>query len=191
MKKSNVYLWAYYSKAFNVNALSGDTTDYIVRHLRLAVKQATPLLFILLFSAVSGARTTDELSVEAATSAITGNAVQADGFPFDTCPTEAFLIQDTVATLYGVKLATGQYQQLSNTMGTNSKLNAMGFNFHDQYLYAWSYEFAKPVQINNAYQVTPLTTSGLPGVSFYVGDISIESNVYIAPGHLTVYMLSH
>jgi hypothetical protein len=98
--------------------------------------------------------------------------------PFTACPTEAFLIQDTSATLYGVRLATGQYQQLSNTMGTANKLNAMGFNFHDQYLYAWSTEFGQPVRINNAFQVSPLTTSGLPNTSFYVGDISIDYNVY-------------
>jgi LruC domain-containing protein len=101
-----------------------------------------------------------------------------EGHPFAACPTDAFLIQDTSATLFGVQLATGQYQQLSNTMGTSNKLNAMGFNFHDQYLYAWSNEFAQPVRINNAYKVTPLATSGLPDVSFYVGDIAIDSNVY-------------
>ena len=100
------------------------------------------------------------------------------GLPFAACPTEAFLIQDTTATLFGVQLATGQYQQLSNTMGTTNKLNAMGFNFHDQYLYAWSDEFGQPVRINNNYQVTPLTTSGLPDVSFNAGDIAIDSNVY-------------
>jgi len=101
-----------------------------------------------------------------------------EGQPFAACPTDAFLIQDTSATLFGVQLATGQYQQLSNTMGTTNKLNAMGFNFHDQYLYAWSNEFSQPVRINNAYKVTPLATSGLPDVSFYVGDIAIDSNVY-------------
>jgi LruC domain-containing protein len=100
------------------------------------------------------------------------------GLPFAACPTDAFLIQDTSATLFGVKLATGQYQQLSNTMGTTNKLNAMGFNFHDQYLYAWSNEFSDPVRINNDYQVTPLPTSGLPDVTFYVGDIAIDNNVY-------------
>lgn len=97
---------------------------------------------------------------------------------FTACPTEAFLIQDTVATLYGVELATGQYQQLSNSMGTTNKLNAIAFNFHDQYLYAWSYEFKQPVRINNSYQVTPLPLSGLSDVSFYVGDISIAENIY-------------
>jgi LruC domain-containing protein len=98
--------------------------------------------------------------------------------PFSECPTEAFLIQDTVATLYGVKLATGQYQQLSNDMGTSNKLNALAFNFHDQYLYAWSSEFNQPVRINNEYQVTSMTTTGLPNTSFYVGDTAIDNNVY-------------
>ncbi|MFQ3234636.1 MAG: LruC domain-containing protein [Paraglaciecola sp.] len=100
------------------------------------------------------------------------------GEPFAACPTDAFLIQDTVATLYGVQLVTGQYLLLSNTMGTTDGLNAMGFNFHDKFIYAWSTEIGQPVRINNDYQVTALTTSGLPNVSFDVGDIAIESNVY-------------
>ena len=62
-----------------------------------------------------------------------------------------------MATLYGVQLATGQYQQLSNTMGTTNKLNALAFNFHDQYLYAWSSEYSEPVRIDNTYQVKALT----------------------------------
>ena len=100
------------------------------------------------------------------------------GKPFATCPTEAFLIQDNLATLYGVQLATGQYLQLSNSMGTTNNINAMGFNTHDQFLYAWSNEFGQPVRINSDYQVIPLTTSGLPNVSFDVGDIAIDSNIY-------------
>jgi LruC domain-containing protein len=100
------------------------------------------------------------------------------GKPFATCPAEAFLIQDTLATLYSVQLATGQYLQLSNTMGTTNELNAMGFNTHDQFIYAWSNEFEQPVRINSDYQVTSLTTSGLPDVSFDVGDIAIDSNIY-------------
>lgn len=100
------------------------------------------------------------------------------GLPFAACPTDAFLIQDTYATLFGVQLATGQYEQLSNTMGTTNKLNAIGFNYHDQYLYAWSDEFGQPVRINSDYQVTPLNTLGLPDGSFDVGDIAIDNNVY-------------
>jgi LruC domain-containing protein len=98
--------------------------------------------------------------------------------PFTACPTDAFLIQDKLATLYGVQLATGQYQLLSNTMGTTNKLNALAFNFHDQYLYAWSSEYSEPVRIDNTYQVSPLSTSGLPDTSFYVGDISLDNNWY-------------
>ncbi|MFQ3193284.1 MAG: LruC domain-containing protein [Colwellia sp.] len=100
------------------------------------------------------------------------------GQPFAVCPSMAFLVQDTLATLYSVQLATGQYIQLSNIMGTTNELNAMGFNTHDQFLYAWSNEFEQPVRINNDYQVTPLVISGLPGESFEVGDIALISNVY-------------
>ena len=42
-------------------------------------------------------------------------------------------------------------------MGTTNKLNALAFNFHDQYLYAWSSEYSEPVRIDNTYQVKALT----------------------------------
>lgn len=105
--------------------------------------------------------------------------------PFSECPNEAFLIQDTVPKIYGVKLATGQYQLLSNNMGTDKKLNAIAFNFHDKYLYAWSSEFNNPVKIDNNYQVSQLTVTNLPNTSFYVGDISVAENIYYVyrPGY--------
>ena len=102
----------------------------------------------------------------------------ASAAPFNDCPSEAFLVQDTIARLYGVQLATGHYQQLSNAMGTTGKLNAIAFNFHDNYLYAWSYEYNTPVQINDEYQITPLSVNNLPGTNFYVGDVSLEHNTY-------------
>ena len=98
--------------------------------------------------------------------------------PFSECPTEAFLVQDTTARLYGVRLATGYYNLLSDNMGTNNKLNAIGFNFHDNYLYAWSYEFQSPVKIDSNYQVIPLNAANLPNTSFYVGDVAVNENKY-------------
>ncbi len=98
--------------------------------------------------------------------------------PFSDCPSEAYLIQGRVAQLYGVQLATGHYQLLSEEMGTTGQLNAFAFNFHDNYLYAYSQEFSTVVQIGDDYQVTPLNVSGIPATSFYVGDIAVDENVY-------------
>ena len=74
-------------------------------------------------------------------------------------------------------------------MGTDDMLNALAFNTHDQYLYAWSTEFNNPVQIDNNYQVTPLIASGLPDNWFYVGDISIAENIYYVYHPLEPYGL--
>ena len=52
---------------------------------------------------------------------------------FTSCPSEAFLVQAKPAKLYGVDLSTGSYELLSDDMGTNGKLNAMSFSFHDQF----------------------------------------------------------
>jgi len=103
---------------------------------------------------------------------------RADSGPFETCPSKAFLVQQTIATLYGVNLATGYYAELSSDLGTDNKINALAFNFHDDYLYGWGYEFAAPVRIDSNYQASPLSVDNLPGTSFYVGDIAVERNTY-------------
>jgi LruC domain-containing protein len=104
--------------------------------------------------------------------------IKAYSAPFSSCPSEAFLVQDTVAKIYGVELATGHYQELSNSMGTSGKLNALAFNFHDKYLYAWSYQHVAPVRIDDQYQVTALPVTNLSTVNFYIGDIAINENIY-------------
>ncbi len=105
-----------------------------------------------------------------------GQSVYAQ--PLSDCPSEAYLIQGSVAQLYGVQLATGHYQLLSDEMGTRGKLNAFAFNYHDNYLYAYSQEFSTVVQIGSDYQVSPLKVEGVPDTSFYVGDIAVDENVY-------------
>ena len=98
--------------------------------------------------------------------------------PFSQCPENAFLVQTNVAKLYSVNLATGFYELLSEDMATSGKLNAMGYNFHDDYLYAYSYEYQTIVRIGDDYQVEALSVSGFPNTSFYVGDISLSENYY-------------
>lgn len=99
---------------------------------------------------------------------------------FDNCPTEAFLVQDTTARLYSVNLATGFYEEVASAMGTTGKINAIGFNVHDNYLYAFGYQSKTVVKIGADYQAVPLSVSNLPDVSFYVGDVSLTENSYYA-----------
>lgn len=103
-------------------------------------------------------------------------AVHAE--PFSECPTEAFLIQDKVANLYGVQLATGFFEKISPIDWNQKKMNALAFSVHDSYLYAYNYYYGSLVRINNDFQVDPLTVSNLPNTGFYVGDISVTENAY-------------
>ncbi len=98
--------------------------------------------------------------------------------PFESCPSKAFLMQQQVAKLYGVNLVTGNYSLLSDDLGTTGKINAIGFNFHDNYLYGWGYEWGTLVRIGSDYQATPITLLYNPGVNFYVGDIALNENSY-------------
>ncbi len=98
---------------------------------------------------------------------------------FESCPTKAFLIQTPGSTplTYGVDLATGSYSTLSPDMGT-TKVNGVGFSFHDNYMYGWDYGAATLAQIDSEFQTSPLDVSGLIGKSFYVGDVSVADNAW-------------
>ena len=102
----------------------------------------------------------------------------ASATAFDACPTHAFLMQGAPAKLYSVDLATGFYQTLADNLGTNNVLNAMAYNFHDNYLYAYSKELSNIVRIHSEYNIENLNVSGMPDNSIYVGDISLIENVY-------------
>ena len=104
------------------------------------------------------------------------NPTMAD--PFATCPSKAFLVQTSVAQLYGVNIVTGNSPLLSSDMVTTDKLNAMGFSVHDQYLYAWSYEHKTLARIGNDYQVEALSVTNVPDRAFFVGDVSVAENRY-------------
>ena len=98
--------------------------------------------------------------------------------PFTECPTEAFLIQDKLANLYGVQLATGFYEKSSPADWNQQKMNALAFSIHDQYLYAFNYYYGTIVRIGADFQVEPISLSNLPNKGFYVGDISVVENAY-------------
>jgi len=98
--------------------------------------------------------------------------------PFESCPSKAFLMQQQVAQLYGVNLVTGEYSLLSSDMGTDDKINAVGFSFHDNYIYGWGYEWGSIVRIGQDYQAESLTIADNPGINFFVGDVALSENSY-------------
>lgn len=97
---------------------------------------------------------------------------------FQTCPSKAFLIQQSVAKMYGVNLVSGNTSLLVDDLGTDNKVNALGFSLHDRYLYGWGYEAGTLVRIGDDYQVQPLAIQNSPNSNFYVGDVSAQENTY-------------
>lgn len=97
---------------------------------------------------------------------------------FTECPAEAFLIQDKLANLYSVQLATGFYEKSSPVDWNQQKMNALAFSVHDRYLYAFNYYYGTIVRIGADFQVDPIPLTNLPAKGFYVGDISVIENTY-------------
>lgn len=98
--------------------------------------------------------------------------------PFTECPAEAFLIQDKLANLYSVQLATGFYEKASPDDWSQQKMNALAFNIHDSYLYAYNYFYGTIVRIGNDLNVETIPLDNMPSKGFYVGDISVDENAY-------------
>lgn len=97
--------------------------------------------------------------------------------PFGSCPTQAFLTQGKPAVLYGVNLTTGAYAELGD-LATSNKLNAMGFSYHDAFLYAWYYQGKTLARIHNDYTIEPLALVTPLDANYYVGDVSVVENAY-------------
>jgi hypothetical protein len=98
--------------------------------------------------------------------------------PFTSCPSNAFLMQKVIPQLYDVNLVTGEYSLLSSDLGTSDKINAIGFNVHDNYIYGWGYEWSTIVRIGDDYQAEPLTILDNPGGNFSIGDVALSENAY-------------
>ena len=100
--------------------------------------------------------------------------------PFEQCPSQAFLVQDTVARQYGVDLSTGFVELLAGNLGTNNKLNGLGFNYDDAMLYGWSYEYRTLARVGSDYQVEPLQLVNPLNDNYFVGDVTVDGSAYYA-----------
>ena len=112
--------------------------------------------------------------------------------PFEQCPSKAFLIQGSPAQMFGVDLVSAKTTVLAAAMdftteANNDSVNAVGFNYQDQYMYGFSKQAPRSVvRIGDDYVLQRLTVNGLPDTNFYVGDIHVNSETNQA-----VYYLYH
>lgn len=98
--------------------------------------------------------------------------------PFESCPSQAFLIQDTTPRLYGVDLATGYVALLADDLGTTGKINGAGFSYADAYIYGWSYEHQTLARLGGDFQLEPLALSPPLNDNYFVGDVTIDGSAY-------------
>ncbi|RXE95033.1 LruC domain-containing protein [Pseudoalteromonas phenolica O-BC30] len=98
-------------------------------------------------------------------------------------------MQDSNAKMYGIDLASGRTNLIAGTLRLNgvednASVNAVGFNFKDQYLYGFRKESRQVVRIEQTidgdsvhYDSTELNVSGLPeNVHFFVGDVKVSGD---------------
>lgn len=100
--------------------------------------------------------------------------------PFDQCPTQAFLVQDSVPRMYGVDLSTGYVRLLADNLGTSGKFNGIGFNYSDGLIYGWSYEHRTLARLGSDLIVEPISLANTLDDNYFVGDVSVDGNFYYA-----------
>lgn len=118
-----------------------------------------------------------------------GLASQAGAAPFADCPTEAFLVQGSSSTTFGVNLATGSYEDLPENniprqiIAGGGKANAVGYNFHDNHIYGWTYNHDSIFKMGDNFvaEAIPrenLINNNLLKTGFYIGDVALNENAY-------------
>ena len=118
-----------------------------------------------------------------------GLASQAGAAAFSDCPTQAFLVQGGASTTFGVNLATGSYQDLpednipKTIIAGDGKANAVGYNFHDNFIYGWSYSANSIFKMGDDYIAEAIPRSSLQNndllqTGFYIGDVALNENAY-------------
>ena len=118
-----------------------------------------------------------------------GLASQVGAAPFAECPTQAFLVQGSASTTFGVNLATGSYEDLpedkipKTIIEGDGKANAVGYNFHDDHIYGWSYAHNSIFKMGDDFIAQPIPRSSLVNnnllqTGFYIGDVSVNENAY-------------
>lgn len=106
----------------------------------------------------------------------------AIGQAFDECPSQAFLMQNSNAQLYGIDLVSAKPTILASSLtfeneANSESVNAVGFNYKDQYMYGFSRQSPTSViQIGSDYEMKRLAVEGLPNTNFYVGDIQVTGD---------------
>ncbi len=110
----------------------------------------------------------------------------AGSIPFTTCPTLGFLFQNGTTDAYGVNLASGATPMLSENLSDPDsglkKINAIGFNILDNYIYGHlnGDKNGTIARVGLDYGVTVLgPIAGLEGFGFYVGDVSADGHLYL------------
>ncbi len=118
-----------------------------------------------------------------------GLASQVNAAAFEECPTKAFLVQGTSSTTFGVNLATGSYEDLPENniprqiIAGGGKANAVGYNFHDDHIYGWTYAANSIFKMGSNFvaEAIPresLINNSLLKTSFYIGDVAVNENAY-------------
>ncbi|MBT8446639.1 MAG: transglutaminase family protein, partial [Gammaproteobacteria bacterium] len=114
----------------------------------------------------------------AAALSVSGAATAAT--PFESCPTQAFLVQDSVPRMYAADLSTGYVQLLADSLGTSDKFNAVGFNYSDAYIYGWSYQYRTLARLGSDLQLEPIQLAQPLDDNYFVGDVSVDGAYYYA-----------
>lgn len=118
-----------------------------------------------------------------------GLASQVSAAAFDKCPTQAFLVQGTSSTTFGVNLATGSYEDLPENniprqiIAGGGKANAVGYNLHDDHIYGWTYTHNSIFKMGSDFvaEAIPrdnLINNSLLKTGFYIGDVAVNENAY-------------
>ena len=96
---------------------------------------------------------------------------------FGGCGSVAYIFQGDPTGVYSLDLASGYYNTVMNPVLPGVKLNAVGFDPVNEYLWAANQANAELVRVDAGFNASSFSATGLPVNNYYVGDIN-GSGVY-------------
>jgi len=99
------------------------------------------------------------------------------------CSSYGYVTTGTSHRTYQVELGSEINRTIASrytheATGETAKLDALGFNTNDSYLYGWDHVNKQPVRVNTLGKVESIAVNNAPDAIFYAGDVSIEQNRY-------------
>lgn len=107
-----------------------------------------------------------------------------------SCSTDSYIFNGVTNTdAYSVSFFNGNYRHLRANLP--ARVNATGYNVRDNHVWGYDINTNRIIRIDASLNIVSYYVPGLPGKTFYAGDVSLSGILYLhAHGDTTIYRVN-